>query len=252
MYVTPFRTSKSTTVRNTPKKKTVATTTPVVEMTSSRLGQVTCFLSTRTSRRNSRAFPIVPESFSPTPAATPVIALPCDSPFFTLTDCVVILPLLRSRDRHEGVSRESLAGEEGFEPPYPVLETGVLTVGRLPFTPSPRSGRGVYPSALHQPQLLSPAPTLDFLLPPPRCLTVPAALFPNQLDRSPLCGVTGTYAPVVSLDPLCHVVCDSDVERAVFTSHHVAEPRIARLCHKPSRFYRPFVPRCGTQGKPES
>jgi hypothetical protein len=25
-----------------------------------------------------------------------------------------------------------LAGEEGFEPPYPVLETGVLTVGRLP------------------------------------------------------------------------------------------------------------------------
>src|SRR5579863_3651468 len=27
---------------------------------------------------------------------------------------------------------ESLAGEEGFEPPYPVLETGVLTVGRLP------------------------------------------------------------------------------------------------------------------------
>jgi hypothetical protein len=30
------------------------------------------------------------------------------------------------------VSLKSLAGEEGFEPPYPVLETGVLTVGRLP------------------------------------------------------------------------------------------------------------------------
>src|ERR1700676_3196505 len=28
--------------------------------------------------------------------------------------------------------RRTLAGEEGFEPPYPVLETGVLTVGRLP------------------------------------------------------------------------------------------------------------------------
>src|SRR5216683_4206224 len=28
--------------------------------------------------------------------------------------------------------RQSLAGEEGFEPPYPVLETGVLAVGRLP------------------------------------------------------------------------------------------------------------------------
>jgi hypothetical protein len=91
---------------------------------------------------------IVPESFSPTPAAAPVIALPCDSPFFTLTACVVILPLLHRRDRHEGLSRESLAGEEGFEPPYPVLETGVLTVGRLPFTPSPRSGRGVYPESI--------------------------------------------------------------------------------------------------------
>src|SRR5260370_31832416 len=27
---------------------------------------------------------------------------------------------------------QTLAGEEGFEPPYPVLETGGLTVGRLP------------------------------------------------------------------------------------------------------------------------
>src|ERR1700733_2424970 len=27
---------------------------------------------------------------------------------------------------------QSLAGEEGLEPPYPVLETGVLTIGRLP------------------------------------------------------------------------------------------------------------------------
>src|ERR1700682_1117219 len=27
---------------------------------------------------------------------------------------------------------KTLAGEEGFEPPYPVLETGVLAVGRLP------------------------------------------------------------------------------------------------------------------------
>src|SRR4029077_17226833 len=40
-------------------------------------------------------------------------------------------------------SREFLAGEEGLEPPYPVLETGVLAVGRLPFTLSQRSGRRV-------------------------------------------------------------------------------------------------------------
>src|SRR5579859_1085365 len=43
--------------------------------------------------------------------------------------------------------RSILAGEEGFEPPYPVLETGVLTVGRLPFTLSQRSGRRVYPKS---------------------------------------------------------------------------------------------------------
>src|ERR1700722_10852474 len=35
---------------------------------------------------------------------------------------------------------QSLAGEEGLEPPYPVLETGVLAVGRLPFTLSPPKG----------------------------------------------------------------------------------------------------------------
>src|SRR6201987_5945314 len=43
-------------------------------------------------------------------------------------------------------SFEILAGEEGFEPPYPVLETGVLTVGRLPFPLSLLFRRRVYPS----------------------------------------------------------------------------------------------------------
>ena len=46
--------SQSTTARKTPKKATVAITTSVVEITSSRLGQVTCFISSRTSCRNSR------------------------------------------------------------------------------------------------------------------------------------------------------------------------------------------------------
>ena len=36
-----------------------------------------------------------------------------------------------------------LAGEEGFEPPHPVLETGGLPLNLLPFTPSHR--RGVCP-----------------------------------------------------------------------------------------------------------
>src|SRR6266478_7910159 len=78
--------------RNTPKNATVAMTTQVVATTSSRLGQVTCFISTRTSCRNSRVFAIVPVTFSPTPAAAPVMALPCDSSFFTLTACVVMNP----------------------------------------------------------------------------------------------------------------------------------------------------------------
>src|SRR5262249_16087460 len=35
----------------------------------------------------------------------------------------------RTTSQHD---TENLAGEEGFEPPYPVLETGVLSVGLLP------------------------------------------------------------------------------------------------------------------------
>src|SRR5258708_6771245 len=117
-------------------------------MTSSRLGQGTCFISTRTSCRNSRAFPIVPESFSPTPAAAPVIALPCDSPFFALTACVVLSPLTPWRERLQAVSRENLAGEGGFEPPYPVLETGDLNLGPTPFSPNLERGRGVFPEII--------------------------------------------------------------------------------------------------------
>src|SRR5580765_5218830 len=124
-------------------------TTVVVEITSSLLGQVTCFISTRTSCMNSRVSATVPETRCPIPAAAPVMALLPDSSFFTFTACVAMkpsvlpgaaalapsfrfrapagqAPLLRAAFR-----RQSLAGEEGFEPPYPVLETGVLAVGRL-------------------------------------------------------------------------------------------------------------------------
>ena len=61
--------------RNTPKKNTVAITTVVVETTSSLLGHVTCFISTRTSCMNSRVSAIVPLTRSPIPAAAPVMAL---------------------------------------------------------------------------------------------------------------------------------------------------------------------------------
>jgi hypothetical protein len=41
-------------------------------------------------------------------------------------------PLVKRLSNCALTGRQTLAGEEGFEPPYPVLETGVLTVGRLP------------------------------------------------------------------------------------------------------------------------
>src|ERR1700687_4501419 len=104
---------------------------------------------------------------------------------------------------------KTLAGEEGFEPPYPVLETGVLAVGRLPFTPSPRSGtRGLPPS--HQLQLLDSAPTFNLLLQLPSRFATSAALAPNQLNRPAFRGVPRSYAPVMPLHPLLHVVCNSD------------------------------------------
>src|SRR6266446_5566947 len=87
-YATPSCTSLSTTSRNTPKNATVAMTTQVVETTSSRLGQVTCFISTRTSCKNSRALSTVPVTLFPSSEPIP----PCDSPFFTLTACVAMNP----------------------------------------------------------------------------------------------------------------------------------------------------------------
>src|ERR1700738_433661 len=71
-----------------PKNSTVAMTTPVVEITSSRLGQVTCFISTRTSCRNSRVFSIVPVTFLVSSEPFP----PCDSSLLIFTARVAINP----------------------------------------------------------------------------------------------------------------------------------------------------------------
>src|SRR5271168_2485649 len=144
MYCTPRFTPKSTSHKKMPKNVTVAITTQVVEITSSLLGQVTCFISTRTSCRNSRVSVTVPETRVPTPAAVSARAFFCGSSFFTgffggssfLTACVAMNHLYlyyfpASRNAPVAVL-QNLAGEEGLEPPYPVLETGVLAVGRLP------------------------------------------------------------------------------------------------------------------------
>src|SRR5215472_18058338 len=90
MACTARFTPKSTNHKKTPNKATVISTTQVVDTTSSRVGQVTCFSSTRVSWRNSFASVSELEIFSPMPAAAPVMAFP--SPFFTFTACVAIFP----------------------------------------------------------------------------------------------------------------------------------------------------------------
>src|SRR5271155_2502534 len=130
---TPRCTPRSTNHRKNPKNATVAITTQVVEITSSLVGQVTCFISTRTSCRNSRVSATVPDTRVPTPDAVSARAFFCGSSFFTLTACVAMQPLhLLGSGKCAGGRPQNLAGEEGLEPPYPVLETGVLAVGRLP------------------------------------------------------------------------------------------------------------------------
>src|SRR6266436_462134 len=63
-------------------------TTHVVEITSSRLGQVTCFISTRTSCRNSRVLATVPVTFFVSSEPVP----PCDSSLLIFTARVAINP----------------------------------------------------------------------------------------------------------------------------------------------------------------
>jgi hypothetical protein len=148
-----------------------------------------------------------------------------------------------------------LAGEEGFEPPYPVLETGVLTVGRLPFTLSLPSRRRVYPFAQRKPlNLLFPAPALNFFLSSPRCFTASTAFLPNQFDRPAFCGVIGSNAPIVPLNPIFYVDRNPYVERVIATSNHVTEPNCFRLrhvsCYLGSGFRARALTLHSVQGKP--
>src|SRR6266446_2103108 len=212
--------------RNTPKNATVAMTTPVVEITSSRLGQVTCFTSTRTSWRNSFVPAIEPVTLR-------VSSLPLDSSLFTLTACIAINPF-HPHEPCGSCPYKILAGEEGFEPPYPVLETGVLTVGPLPFTLSLPFRRRVYPFAQKKPlNLLLPAPALNFFFPSPRCFTASTAFLPNQFHRSAFRGVIGSNSPIVPLDSVFYVDCNPHVERIIATSKHVTEPNCFRPRHVP-------------------
>src|SRR5215469_7670727 len=82
-------TPKSTSQRKTPKNATVTTTIHVVDSTSSRPGQVTCFISTRVSWRNSWRFATEPVTLPVSSEPIP----PCESSFFTFTACVAIKPL---------------------------------------------------------------------------------------------------------------------------------------------------------------
>src|SRR6266446_887999 len=122
----------STPKKKTPKKATATITTNVVTTTSCRVGQVTWRSSTRTSCRNSpqRLGYCIKRSQSARPrdsGTSPDMAW-----LFNRSACNAIYPRFPT---------SGLAGEEGFEPPHPVLETGGLPLNLLPFTLSNRRWR---------------------------------------------------------------------------------------------------------------
>src|SRR5690348_15499757 len=118
----------STPKKKMPKKATATMTTKVVTTTSCWLGQVTWRSSTRTSCRNSPhclGCCLIRSHSAPVrdSGASPDIA-------FNRSACnAIALQFPTSFIRTFG-----LAGEEGFEPPHPVLETGGLPLNLLPFT----------------------------------------------------------------------------------------------------------------------
>src|SRR5579871_6297685 len=108
------------------KKATVTMTTTVVDHTSSFDGQFTWRISTRTSWKkvpsrlnDSEAFPTGDIREKPSTRC-------CSSSRFNFAACA-IQPAASSRKflgRFLRPAPQKLAGEEGFEPPHPVLETG--------------------------------------------------------------------------------------------------------------------------------
>ncbi len=82
----------------------------------------------------------------------------------------------------------------------------------------------VYLAPLQQFQLSLAAPTLDFLLAPPRLCHRPTTFRPDQLDWPPSRRELGTNSPVMTLDSLIHINCNSHVERTIPAFQHVTEP----------------------------
>src|SRR6185437_5655817 len=131
-----------------------------------------------------------------------------------------------------------LAGEEGFEPPHPVLETGGLPLNLLPFTLRTQfegfTLRQVY--ARNFVQILLPSGTLfrvfishpanlSFLVRPRLLISFSRsrAAFEDPPGRSLHINSTGRCL-VVPLDSLRHISCDAGIKRTVAASNHVARP----------------------------
>jgi hypothetical protein len=126
---------ESTKKKKIPKNATVAITTEVVVNTSWREGQVTFFISTRTSCRN------FPQRFgvSIRRAKNPGSPRSRSSrrPDSAASATVFTVALSSCRYRNlvappAHYAPLNLAGEEGIEPPHPVLETGGLPLNLLP------------------------------------------------------------------------------------------------------------------------
>src|SRR5580704_14051600 len=125
----------STTKKYIPKNATVTATTTVVEITSAREGQFTCFISTRTSCRKLRnRFGYVASLPTGSRSANP-LTFSFASSRFVLAACAINLAAFAPSNLFHPPASAScyeLAGEEGFEPPLSVLETDGLPLNLLP------------------------------------------------------------------------------------------------------------------------
>src|SRR6202030_2703788 len=108
-----------------PKNATVTITTIVVDITSSRDGQLTSFISRRTSCRNARSRRGYSAIFPTGDSRENPLTRCSDSSLFNFAACAIsraCVPVAIGRFAQPA----KLAGEEGFEPPLSVLETDGL------------------------------------------------------------------------------------------------------------------------------
>src|ERR1700732_1341090 len=116
-----------------PKNATVTITTIVVDITSSRDGQLTCFISSRTSCRKDRNRRGYSAIFPTGDSRENPLTRCSDSSLFNFAACAISRAACVLVAIGRFAQPAKLAGEEGFEPPLSVLETDGLPLKLLPY-----------------------------------------------------------------------------------------------------------------------